>query len=56
MCVNKIKYATLAKAKKVAAIVAKKNKMVTFMSGYRCLNCGGFHVGKSKSINWNKVY
>lgn len=53
-CGKKIKYKTLDDAKRAAAIFAKKRHIVTILQAYGC-HCGGFHFGRTRQIDWDRV-
>ena len=58
-CGNKKAYETLALAKAAAWNFTKSrekagNPIVTFLQAYGC-QCGKFHIGSSRQINWEAV-
>lgn len=56
-CESKKRYETIEAAKTgimqmVRKKAAKGDPIVTYLRAYGCA-CGGFHVGKSRDINWD---
>ena len=54
-CGSKVKYKTLEDAKQGAVMFANKRKIITILRPYDCSICGGFHFGRTKSIDWSKL-
>jgi hypothetical protein len=56
---GKRRYETLEQAQAAAGMMRKRKAkqgvpIVSFVRAYGCA-CGGFHVGKSRDIDWNLV-
>ena len=56
---GKQRFLTLEAAQAAAAGLARRkdkqgNTIVTFLRAYACA-CGGFHLGKTREINWSLV-
>lgn len=58
-CGKKKAYDTLAQAKEAAYHVTRRREklgepIVTYLQAYGC-QCGKFHIGSSRQINWEAV-
>ncbi len=58
-CARKQRFATLKEAQAAASNMArnkaaKGNPVVSFLRAYGC-ECGGFHYGNTKQIDWDLV-
>lgn len=58
-CAGKRQYKTFDEARTAAAGMANRkakqgNTIVTFLKAYGCA-CGGYHVGRTRDIDWSRV-